>query len=263
VRNEFTKVRLERTPVPLGCVAQRNRGALLCTGDIIFSIDDDAEFSSPHIVEQTLAGFSHPRIAAVAIPYIEPYKSNHEFQKASDADAIWLIDCFRGTSHALRRDVFVKLGGYREHIVHQGEEMDFCIRLLNHGFVVRVGFGDVVIHHAFPKRDLRRMDFYGRRNDVLFAWRNVPMPYLPIHLLVTTFNGLNWAFSAKRPHAMIRGMLSGYLDVISNWGWHQPVSQDVYRLHRLLKKRGPIALIEVEPLLATYPLPRQNPRPLR
>ena len=43
VRSEFPQVRLERTPVPLGYVAQRNRGALLCSGKIIFSIDDDAD----------------------------------------------------------------------------------------------------------------------------------------------------------------------------------------------------------------------------
>jgi glycosyltransferase involved in cell wall biosynthesis len=251
VKSEFPEVRLHRSPVSLGYVTQRNRGALLCSGEVVFSIDDDAEFSTSHVVEKTLTEFFHPRVAAVAIPYMEPHKFKETFQKAPDGNAIWIIDSFRGTSHAVRRDVFLELGGYREQIIHQGEEMDFCIRLLNRGFVVRLGFGDVIIHHEFPNRDWRRMDFYGRRNDILFAWRNVPMPYLPAHLLMTTLNGLMCAVSTKRPSAMIRGMLSGYWDISSNWGWHQPVSQSVYRLHRLLKRRGPKALTEVEPLLPT------------
>ena len=83
------------------------------------------------------------------------------------------------------------------------------------------------------------MDFYGRRNDVLFAWRNVPMPYLLAHLLGTTFNGLRCAVSAKNPSDMIRGMLVGYSDIVFNRRFHQPVSKNTYRLHRLLKKRGP------------------------
>src|SRR5262245_32778114 len=52
VKSEFPQVRLERTPVPLGYVAQRNRAALFCSGEIIFSIDDDAEFSTSRSEER-------------------------------------------------------------------------------------------------------------------------------------------------------------------------------------------------------------------
>jgi GT2 family glycosyltransferase len=253
IRSEFPQVRLERTPVPLGYVRQRNRGALLCSGEIIFSIDDDAEFSTAHVVEQTLCSFSNPRIAAIAVPYVEPHKSLQEFQRAPDAKSIWVTDSFRGTSHAVRRDVFLKLGGYQEQIVHQGEEVDFCIRLLNKGFVVRMGYGDRILHYEAQKRDLRRMDYYGRRNDVLFAWRNIPMPYLPMHLMATTFNSFTLAFRTRRPSEMIRGTLSGYRDCISNWNWHRPVSGETYVLHRLLRKGGPKRLAEVE-----FLLPRMN-----
>jgi glycosyltransferase involved in cell wall biosynthesis len=249
VRSEFPQVRLNRTPISLGLVAQRKRGALLCSGEIVFSIDDDAEFSTPYIVEETLVRFCHPRVAAVAIPYIEPQKSRSEFQKAPDAGAVWLTESFRGTSYALKRKVFLELGGYREQIVHQGEEMDFCIRLLNNGFVVRLGFGDAIIHHESAKRDWGRIEFYGRWNDILFAWRNVPMPYLPAHLLATTLNGLTCALRLGRRSGMIYGMLSGYWDCVSNWSWRQPVSRNVYRLHRLLKKRGPKKLSDIESLL--------------
>jgi glycosyltransferase involved in cell wall biosynthesis len=249
VSTEFPQVRLDRTPVSLGCVVQRNRAALLCSCEIVFSIDDDAEFSSPRIVEQTLEGFSHPRVAAIAMPYVEPNKSEQELQKAPDADAVWVTDSFRGTSYALRRKVFLQAGGYREHIFHQGEEMDLCIRLLNFGFVVRLGSGDAVNHYESPKRDRRRIDFYSRRNDILFAWRNVPMPYLPTHLLGTTFNGIISTLFTERSSAIISGMLSGYRNCASNWDWHEPVSQAVYRMHRMLKKRGPKVLSELEPFL--------------
>src|SRR5262249_35152284 len=75
VRSEFPKVRLEQTSKSLGYVSQRNRAALLCSAEFIFSIDDDAEFSTAHVVKQTLDSFSHPRVAAIAVPYIEPHRS--------------------------------------------------------------------------------------------------------------------------------------------------------------------------------------------
>jgi glycosyltransferase involved in cell wall biosynthesis len=249
VRSQFPHVRLDRTESSLGYIVQRNRGALLCSGDVIFSIDDDAEFSSSRVIEQTVAGFCHPRIAAIAIPYVEPWNSANRLQNAPDVNAIWVSDSFRGTSYAVRRRVFLGLGGFRDQIVHQGEEMDFCIRLLNLGFIVRLGTGDSILHYEVPQRDLRRMDFYGRRNDVLFAWQNVPMPYFPVHLLGATFNGFKCALRAKRPYSMIAGTLSGYFDMCLNRPGRQPVSRSSYRLQRALKKRGPKTLDDIEPLL--------------
>ena len=76
VRANFPSVRLERSETSQGYIVQRNRGAHLAKGRILFSIDDDAEFSTPRIVEQTLRDFDDPRIGAVAIPYLEAEKGN-------------------------------------------------------------------------------------------------------------------------------------------------------------------------------------------
>ena len=86
VRAEFPLVRLERSESSLGLITQRNRAARLATGEVLFSIDDDAVFASPHTVEQTLREFEHPRVGAVAIPYVEPRKSTIVYQKAPSRD---------------------------------------------------------------------------------------------------------------------------------------------------------------------------------
>jgi GT2 family glycosyltransferase len=251
VGSEFPAVRLYRSAFSLGQSAQRNRGARLASGNIVLSIDDDAEFSTPYVVEQTLIGFCHPRVAAVAIPYVEPRKSAHQFQKAVDDVTTWVSDSFRGTAYAIRRDVFLGIGGYREQILGQNEEPDFCIRLLDSGFVIALGFGDNVLHYESPKRDWRRQDFHGRRNDVLFAWRNVPMPYFPVHLLATSVKGLEHA-ARQRSISDVRGLLSGYAGIVDEGCSRSPVSRHTYRLHRMLKKRGPKRLSEIEPLLPQF-----------
>jgi glycosyltransferase involved in cell wall biosynthesis len=249
VRQRYPKVRLDRAEQSLGYIAQRNRAAQLVTGEIIFSIDDDAAFSTARIVEQTLADFDHPRVGAVAIPVIDVKKSPQVRQRSPDLQGIFANYTFVGTAHALRRNLFLRLGGYREYLFHQGEESDFAIRLLDAGFIVRLGRSDPIHHFESPRRDFRRMDLYGRRNDVLYAWHNVPMPYLPLHLLATTFNGVRFGFACRRPWRMMRGLAIGYGSILHELARRRPVSCATYRLSRMLKTRGGVALKEIEPLL--------------
>lgn len=232
VRSEFPQVGLHRFEQCNGYIVGRNEAARLARGNIIFSIDDDATFSTPKVVEQTLAEFEHPSIGAVAIPYIEPRKAQRVLQRAPNKEKIWIADSFVGTAHALRRDLFLRLGGYRERLIHQGEESDYCIRLYATGHVVRLGNADLIYHHESPQRDFRRMDFYGCRNSILFAWQNVPMPYLPIHLLITTLNCLRWSLNRRR----LWGLIVGYLDCLRTK--RAPVSAKVYCRWRRLRTAG-------------------------
>ena len=98
-------LRLIRHEASAGYIVRRNEGARVARGNVIFSLDDDAVFSSPFVVEQTLRDFSHPRIGAVAIPYIEPHKANTEMQGAPTREDVWITASYIGTAHAVRRDV--------------------------------------------------------------------------------------------------------------------------------------------------------------
>ncbi len=246
VRREFPQVRLIRHDHRRGLIVRRNECTRLASAPVIFSIDDDATYSSQCVVEQTLREFDDARVGAVAIPCIDVRKDHTILQRAPDARDVYVTDGFIGTAHAVRRDVFVKLGGYREKLVHQGEEKDFCSRLLDAGFVVRVSNADPIHHFESPSRDFGRMDFYGRRNDILFAWQNVPMPYLPFHLAATVLHGsLFAARSARHPMKMFSGMLSGFAECFRGDFERKPVASRIYRLSRELKKSGPLSLRSV------------------
>lgn len=246
VKAEFPQVRLITKERSEGLIARRNLGAELAAGDIVFSIDDDAEFSSPRVVEQTLADFDDPRIAVVAIPLIEPNYDNRKMQWPPDRDATWVSYTFKGTAYAARRDVFLKAGSFWAGLVHQGEENDLSIRLLEKGYVVRVGRADPIIHYESPKRDLRRMHFFGRRNDLLFAARNVPIKYLPAHMVGTTLNGLRYSLKVKQRSSMYSGLARGWLSSFSADIGRSPVSTMTYRLYRMLKKQHETRLDELD-----------------
>ena len=249
VRREYPSVRLYRDETPQGLIVQRNRGAKLASGSIIFSIDDDAIFSSSTIVETTLQAFNHPRVGAVAIPFIDVNRSRVLNQKAPKDEGVYATYSYIGTAHALRRDLFETLGGYRESLFHQGEEEDYCIRMLEAGFITRCGVSDPIHHFESPRRSLTRMDYYGSRNKILYAWQNVPFPYLAAHLPVTTVGTLLHCLQPARFWTRSRGVLAGYSWMVSNRQTRRAVSGKTYRLSRNLKCRGAVELAEIEPML--------------
>jgi hypothetical protein len=103
------------------------------------------------------------------------------------------------------------------------------------GFFVRLGNSDVIIHNESPKRDYSRMDFYGRRNDVLFHWQNTPMPDLLWQLPMTIAGGLLCAYRVKRWRKMLEGIGAGFLAIVAGVE-RKSVSRSIARDFKLLKQ---------------------------
>lgn len=237
MRSEFPGATFIRDSVSRGYIAQRNRAARLASAPIIVSIDDDAAFASPSTVKQTLAEFDSPRVGAVAIPFINVRQDARVRQRAPEGGGCHPVASFVGTAYAVRRDVFLATGGFREFYFHQGEEEDLCLRLYASGFVTRLGSADPIHHFQSPRRDFERMDLYGRRNNVLFAWLNVPMPYLLPHLAGTSIKGLLHGVKCRRPLRMLRGLAMGYRACLEPQAVRQPVPAEIYRQWRHLRRR--------------------------
>jgi glycosyltransferase involved in cell wall biosynthesis len=246
IRAEFPTVQIERVEQSRGYIVQRNRGAALAQTPFIVSIDDDAAFSSPRVISQTIAEFADPRIGAVAIPFINVHQDNITRQLAPDDRGIYVTASFIGTAHALRRELFVNLGGYREFFFHQGEEEDYCIRMFAAGYAVRVGRADPIHHFESPRRDRKRMDLYGRRNNVLFAWCNVPLMNLPGRLLAATFHGIRHGVRQRHILRMMHGLGMGYAAIFRYWGERRPVAAGAYRAFRRLRGQPTVELATAE-----------------
>lgn len=246
VQHEFPSARLVRHDASKGLVVSRNEGAQLATGDIIFSIDDDAAFTTDDIVSAVIREFSDDRVGAVAIPYADVNRDGVERQRTPSPKEVFVSDRFIGTAHAVRRDVFLQLDGYREFFFHQGEESDFCIRLLDARYFVRLGNSCRINHFESPKRDTRRMDIYGRRNDILFAVLNVPAVSLLPHVLGVTLKGLWFGIKIGRPIRMACGLLFGYFSAFKYCSHRSPVSTKTYRLFRRLRREGVVKLDELQ-----------------
>lgn len=241
---EFPAVRLIEHAESRGLVVRRNEAARAAAADVLISIDDDAAFSTPDVVTQTLAAFDRDEVGAVAIPYANVNQSPAIHQLAPDASAAYITGHFIGTAHAVRRSLFLRLGGYREYLFHQGEEPDLCIRMLAAGSFVRLGSGDSIHHFESPKRDLRRMDHYGARNAVLFSWQNVPLPHLLVHLPATIAHVVLWTGRPARLITRLRGVLDGCVQCLRHE--RRPVPARTYRLMRRFRAAvRPLTLAQV------------------
>ncbi|NNM86107.1 MAG: glycosyltransferase family 2 protein [Phycisphaerales bacterium] len=252
VREKFPQVRLFVSEDREGYIRLRNRGAYLARAPIIFSIDDDAIFATNRIVEQVLRDFEHPRVGAVAIPFIDVRVSEEVRQRAPASGEPYVSAHFIGTAHAIRRDVFFEVGQYREFFEHQCEEPDFCRRMLGHGYVVKLGSSDVIHHFYSPKRDLRRLHYYHTRNNILLTWCTVPWPAVLWRLSRSILGNSVLAAWGSDRLSRFRGLAAGVNGIWRFRGQRTPIPQPCYRLLRMLVER-PRRLSEVAHLLPALP----------
>jgi GT2 family glycosyltransferase len=250
VAAEFPDVRLHRSEVSHGLIVQRTAAVSMINTPVIVSMDDDARLVSPQTVEQTLADFDHPRIGAVAIPYVDVRRGGIQRQEAPDRHERWVTDTYIGTAHALRRDVFSAIGGYRTSFKHMAEEPEFCLRMLAAGFVVRLGRAPSLHHLESPtRRVLSRNVRLLVRNQLLDAWHNTPTRYFPgrvARILVRSIvDSLRW----RHPGAAALGAWEALRDAARADDPRGPVPDDVWRLLMELRRRGPVRLDSIEPRL--------------
>jgi glycosyltransferase involved in cell wall biosynthesis len=247
VRSEFPHARLHRSEQSEGYIAQRNRGAQMASAPIVVSIDDDCILPHPRTFEQTLRDFDHPRVGVVAIPYID-MKYSPEIRGASpDRGRLWALAAFRGCAHAIRRDLFLHLHGYHATLFRQTEELDLSIRMLDAGYIVRIGHADPIHHLESPVRSHASICAYTARGTLLYAWWNVPLAHLPVHWLGAHWNLVRFGIRTGNTLPILKGIGWGYGATFKEFAQRAPVRGATYRLYRKMVRRdGIVPLDQIE-----------------
>ncbi|MEL6330868.1 MAG: glycosyltransferase family 2 protein [Planctomycetota bacterium] len=252
-------VRLDAKHPGIGLIGERNRFPELCDAPVIVSMDDDAIFESKHTVEQTLADFegasvkeAEGRVAAVAIPYIDVNIRPGVVQQSPPAHddgpgRLYAAEQYRGTAHAILKEPFIRVGRYRAQLFRQGEEQDLSIRLYNAGYVVVLGTADPIHHLESPKRSKPAIYRFTARNNLWFAWHNVPKPAFAKHALGGALNLLvDGLTHPGRLFPRVEGVWQGFGGMLgSQRAERDPVSMAAYRLFRRLRKGGPVPIEDV------------------
>lgn len=169
----------------VGYIVGRNRIAREARTPSVLMLDDDAVVLSRESVEAAMAVLdADPRVAAVGFAQAEadgrPWP---EAMQPGRGTRPARVSAFIGFAHLLRRELFERLGGYRETFQFYGEEKDFCLRALEAGYGVVYLPGSLVGH--LPDRGGRSATRYVRfaiRNDCLHSLYNEPWPIVAIGL---------------------------------------------------------------------------------
>jgi GT2 family glycosyltransferase len=179
VRAHAAGVRVIEDRTGPGYIAGRNAIVAAASHDLVLLLDDDAVVLDGDAVRGAIDVVERdPRVGAVAFAQAEadgrPWP---EAMQPARGTAAAYVPSFIGFAHLLRRDLFLRLGGYRAEFVFYGEEKDYCLRMLAAGSRV-VYLPDARIAHLpdAAGRDSRRYVRYVIRNDCLGALYNVPWP---------------------------------------------------------------------------------------
>jgi len=211
IKKNYPGINVHREEKSIGLINARTKAATLVKEDIIFSLDDDAIFTDENTVVDILKYFDHPSVGAVTIPYIDIYKSQ-QIKQIGDSDPKKLLACsvFRGTAHALRRDIFLEIGGYQKNFIRQGEESDYAIRMYINGYFIRVGNSKPIIHFESPKRDLKHIAFYSARNCLIIAYQYTPSVILIPYLIWLCIQLYGNSFRKGTNNSITNGIIDSY-----------------------------------------------------
>jgi GT2 family glycosyltransferase len=234
VKAFFPEAELHSFDVSMGYIVRRNQAIRLSQTPYILSIDDDCILENAEILSEMAIFCLKSKSKAVAWPYID---FNLNSIRYSQSKGIFQVHSFTGCAFLVQREKFLEIGGFRECFIHQGEEEDFCIRLLQNGYPVLIGNGNAITHNESLKRSWERMDYFGSRNLILFAFFNVPFALLPMQLALSAFKSIIFGFKLRRPYHKIRGVFAGFKDGIKYCSKERkPVSVKTYLQYRKLKK---------------------------
>jgi glycosyltransferase involved in cell wall biosynthesis len=187
---EFPAVKVLQSAQSLGLIAARNRLAHAATGDVIFSLDDDAVCTSPTVVRDTMTYFEDPKVAAVAIPLRNGRTETRIIQAATGPGRMEPIRQFIGCAHAVRKSDFLGVGGYPEYLGRQEEELHLAAAFLKAERLIIKGYSDPV-HHLISSRRSHALEVrLEARNLWLFAFRYTPWWAVVPHLVASALNVL-------------------------------------------------------------------------
>ncbi len=218
---------LRRFSESQGYIVRRNQLAREMKSKYYLSLDDDSFPVAGSLDEAARFAESREDLFCLSFPIYNPVTGEHQVRSLQDKP--YKVRSFVGCGHLLHRERFLALGGYREELVHQAEEVEISARAFQEGLHC-YHFPDLQIHHTASNqgRKWHRMDFYGARNNVL--WNDWFMPSrLKLIKQSRTFISRTALFLKTGRIGHAQGQLAGFIDTIKYQTNRQPMSPALYQ----------------------------------
>lgn len=222
----------KRFDVSRGLIVRRNEIAETMDSKYYLSLDDDSFPSAGSLEDAVAYAETLTDNFCLGFPIYSPL-----IDKSFDGslrDSPSQVRSFVGCSHLLDRQRFLGLGGYREELIHQGEENEIAVRAFQQGMYCRRFAGLQVTHMATNVgRSFYRMDYYGGRNQLLWNDWYLP-PEQKIAKQGRTVASRLYFFATTRRMGYLRGCLAGLKDISRFTAYRQPLTSEQYRVWQAL-----------------------------
>lgn len=192
------RLRLFRSPRPLGVAAGRNFLMRQSRGEVFVVIDDDAYFDDSGALTRIVRHLeAHPFTGILALKVIDhqngeqdllvPFSRRWRKKQPALPDETQTCSYYLGGFHAIRKKVIDICGPYYEGLVFGEEELDLSYRAVGAGFQIQY-LPDVAAHHH-PEPSVvgkgRGAELHHHvRNRFFLAYKYLPALCVPVYLLV-------------------------------------------------------------------------------
>ncbi len=186
-----SRLRLIRYSQNCGHIRCRNELIRLSRAPFVLQLDDDVSlYDSQGIYSGVEVLENDPHVGAIALAELD--NSGNRCPETVQPGSVpnnCYVPTFIGYGAILRRDVFLKIRGYKEMFEWGGEEGDYCKRMLNLGYRVVYLPNSVVVHSHSPvgRHKVKRLAFLAR-NSIFSGILNEPLLLLfvtvPLRLLL-------------------------------------------------------------------------------
>ncbi|MBV9492079.1 MAG: glycosyltransferase [Verrucomicrobia bacterium] len=225
-------VTLRRFEHPAGYIVRRNHLAKQAQTTYLLSLDDDSYPVAGSLGDAVAFAEACEDLLCLGFTIYNPVGG--AFESRATQPEPYPVRAFIGCGHLMHVPRFLSLGGYREEMTHQGEEMELAARALQRGWRC-FHYPDLTIHHTASNkgRNWSRMDYYGARNS--FWWNDwfVPAWLRPLQQ-TRTFVGRGLHLLKLRRAALWKGMVDGLVLAGRYRRFRQPFTMRQYRSWRRL-----------------------------
>jgi GT2 family glycosyltransferase len=230
-----------------GVAAGRNAGFRVSQGKYIVCLDDDAFMSLPDIRKVPYYFSKHTDAGILAFKVC--HSKTAELQN-DHGDCTVTVANFHGAGHAIRKDLFDKIGYLDELCTFGGEELDFSLRCHAVGFQTLFVPELVVKHNSYLRSATTGSDRRIRwlYNYVRVIFKHFPRSIAYLYAIRYTLMASIWGYHTHEPRIVISLIASawrGRRDGISAFCVLPPITLQFYKNPQLRPEFGnsPVHLV--------------------
>lgn len=193
IDEDIGKIRYYQVNKNLGVTGGRNFGIKRAKGDILVFIDDDAFLESKNALQKIYINFSKDsQIGALSLKVINYYSKKIERKefphknKKLNPDKQFETSYFIGAGHAIKKEIFDKIGLYSEDFFYGMEELDLSFKIIDSGYKIYYYPEVIVWHKQSLEGRLTEKEKWQKilENRIKVSLRNLPWKYIIISSII-------------------------------------------------------------------------------